>query len=68
MFASMAQVSEIVRCAHGEIFELRPQVKSSVSRSVKLNPSSTRAERGFHPEGISPPVRAIYPVCKDGFS
>ena len=56
------------RRTRGEIFGLRPQVKSFASLTVKLNPSITRTKCGFHHEVISPPDRAIYPVRKDGFS
>ena len=43
-----------------EIFGVPPQ--------MKLNPSYSPREAGFHREAISSHVSGIYPVRKDGFS
>ena len=62
----MGRINEIVlrtmKSERGsdEIFGVPPQ--------MKLNPSSSPDEVGFHHEVISSHDSGIYSVCKDGFS
>ena len=48
--------------------EIRAMLGWNLLTQMKLNPSLSPDEVGFHHEVISSHWGGIYPVCKDGFS